>query len=79
MLSLLRRSKRVTENFKERKREVAGSMGCHHASHASSSSPQTELIMCKVQASAPTRSRVRHVKIVAMSLRSPVREMGSFL
>jgi hypothetical protein len=49
------------------------------ASHASSSSPQTELIMCGVQASAPTRNRVRRAKIVAMSLRSPVREMGSFL
>ena len=49
------------------------------ASHASSSSPQTELIMCGVQASAPIRSRVRHVKIVAMSLRSPGKEMGSFL
>ena len=49
------------------------------ASCASSSSPQTKLIMCGVQASAPIRSRVRCVKIVAMSLRSPGREMGSFL
>jgi hypothetical protein len=49
------------------------------ASCASSSSPQTELIMCGVQASAPTRSRVRHAKIVAMSLRTPGREMGTSL
>ena len=49
------------------------------ASRASPSSPQTELIMCGVKASAPTRSRVRRAKIVAMSLRSPGREMGSFL
>ncbi len=48
-------------------------------SRSSSSSPQTELIMCGVQALAPTRSRVRHAKIVAMSLRSPGREMGAFL
>jgi hypothetical protein len=48
------------------------------ASRASSSSPQTELIMCGVQASAPTRSRVRRAKIVVMSLRSSGREMGSF-
>jgi len=46
------------------------------ASHASSSSPQTELIMCGVQASAPIKSRVRRAKIIAMSLRSPGREMG---
>ena len=49
------------------------------ASRALSSSPQTELIMCRVQASAPTRSRVIRVKIVAMSLRSPGMEMGLFL
>ena len=41
------------------------------ASHVSSSSPKTELIMCGVQALAPTRSMVRRVKIVATSLRSP--------
>ena len=49
------------------------------ASRASSSSPQTELIMCGVQASAPTSSRVRRAKIVAMSLRCPGREMGLFV
>ncbi len=48
------------------------------ASHASSSFPQTELIMCGVQASAPIRSRVRHAKIVAMSLQSPGKETGAF-
>ena len=47
--------------------------------HASLSSPQTELIMCGVQVSAPTRSRVRCAKIVAISLRSPGKEMGAFL
>jgi hypothetical protein len=54
-------------------------LGPPSASRASSSSPQTELIMCVVQASAPSRSRVRRAKIVAMSLRSPGREMGLFL
>ena len=53
--------------------------GLSSTSHALSSSLQTELIMCGVQASAPTRSRVRRVKIVAMSLRSPGKEMGAFL
>jgi len=36
------------------------------ASRASSSSSQTELIMWGVQVSAPTRSRVRRAKIVAI-------------
>ncbi len=49
------------------------------ASRASSSSPQPELIMCGVQVSAPTRSRVRCAKIVAMSLRSPGKETGALL
>jgi len=49
------------------------------ASRASSSSPQTELIMYGVQASALTRSRVRRAKIVAMFLRAPGKETGAFL
>jgi hypothetical protein len=49
------------------------------ASHASSSSPKTELIMCGVQASALTRSRVRCVRIVAMSMQSPGKETGALL
>ncbi len=49
------------------------------ASRASSSSPQTELIMCGVQASALTRSRVMCVRIVAMSLQSPDKETGALL
>jgi hypothetical protein len=53
--------------------------GSPSASRASSSSPQTELIMCGVQASAPIRSRVRRAKIVAMSLQSPGKETGAFL
>ena len=64
---------------KRRRMRDRSPRGPPSASRASSSSPQTELIMCGVQASAPIRSRVRRVKIVAMSLRSPGREMGSFL
>jgi len=55
------------------------SRGPPSANCASSSSPQTELIMCGEQVLAPMRSRVRCARIFAMSLRSPGRETGAQL